>query len=233
MVSGSDYSVGELIAMTQPSGRYAVIYGPYEQKSIKGRVEAFFLDNLGKIATREQIIAVSKDPNTGAEPENWHQRLSELRTDDGYTILSRRDRSDLKSQEYMMPDAEKRETAGPRVRPKPEVWQQTLAAHGNRCAWAEGNDVCGLRDGDIDPVGGGTVKLTPDHLRPHSIEPAIDPDDPLKWQPLCGRHQVTKRNFWDDETGWLNVVAIVQAASAQQKQVVFDFLKDFFEPNTE
>ena len=219
--------------MTQPSDSYAVMYGPYEQKSIRERIEALFLDNLGKIVTREQLVEVSKDPVTGAEPENWHQRLSELRVDHGYSILSGRDREDLSPGEYVMPHAEKRETAGRRVRPKPSVWQETLKAHDYRCAWVDGVDVCGLRDGDVDPVGGGTVKLTPDHLRPHSMDPAIDPDDHEKWQPLCGRHQVTKRNFWDDETGWLNVVAIVQAASVDQKREVLDFLKDYFDPQND
>ena len=147
--------------MTQTSGRYAVIYGPYEQKSIRERLEAFFLDNLGKIAAREQLIEVSKDPVTGDEPENWHQRLSELRTDHGYTILSRRDRSDLKSQEYLMPHADKRESAGPRVRPTSKAWKETLEANENRCAWAEGDDACGLRDGDIDPVRRGHGQIDP------------------------------------------------------------------------
>ena len=27
-----------------------------------------------------------------------------------------------------------------------------------------------------------------------------------------------KKNYWDDETGWLNVVAIVQSASETQKR---------------
>ena len=215
--------------MTQVPREYAEIKGPYLQRSIRGRVEAFFLDNLGKIATREQIIEVSKDPRTGNEPENWHQRLSELRTDHGYTILSARDRIGLGAEEYMMPDAGKREAAGSRVRPKPAVWQQTLATYDHQCAWVDGNVKCGLRDGDLDPIGGGTVKLTPDHLLPHSLEPAIDPDDPEKWQPLCGRHQVTKRNFWDDTTGRLNVYAIVQAASEQEKRTAYEFLKEYFE----
>lgn len=74
----------------------------YKQTSIKKRIEAFLLDNVGKIVTREMIIAVSKDPKTGKEPENWHQRLSELRTDDGYTILSKRDRAYLSVEEYVL-----------------------------------------------------------------------------------------------------------------------------------
>ena len=208
--------------------RNAIIKGPYLQRSIQKRIEAFFLDNLAKVVTREQLIQVATDPQTGRIPENWHQRLSELRTDKGYTILSWRNRGDLKQSEYMMPNAERRATADRRTRPTSATWRQVLSNYDNKCAWAESGIVCGLRNGDIDPVGGGTVRLTPDHRTPHALHAEIDPRDPAKWQPLCGRHQVMKKNYWDDETGWLNVVAIVQSASDPQKREVFEFLKRYF-----
>ena len=208
--------------------RNATVKGPYEQRSIRARIEAFFLDNLGKVATREQLIEIATDPITGKVPENWHQRLSELRTDKGYTILSWRNRGDLKVSEYMMPNDERRSTAARRTRPKAETWREVLTQADYRCAWREGDTTCGLREGDIDPVSGGTVRLTPDHKNPHSIHANVDPKDPSKWQPLCGRHQVMKKNYWDDETGWLNVMAIVQSASETQKREVFEFLKHYF-----
>lgn len=208
--------------------RNATVRGPYNQRSIRDRIEAFFLENLGKVATREQLLKVATDPKTGRTPENWHQRLSELRTDKGYTILSWRNRGDLKVSEYMMPNAERRATASQRTRPTVATWKRVLLAHGNRCAWTESRTVCGLRNGDIDPVGGGTVRLTPDHRTPHALHAETDPRDPEKWQPLCGRHQVMKKNYWDDETGWLNVVAIIQSASEAQKREVFAFLKRYF-----
>ena len=198
------------------------------QRSARARIEAFFLDNLGKVATREQIIEVATDPTTGSSPENWHQRLSELRTDYGYTILSWRNRGNLKVSEYMMPNAERRSTTAKRTRPNAQTWQAVLEQAHHSCAWNEGGIVCGLQQGDIDPVGGGTVKLTPDHKNPHSLHANADPRDPSKWQPLCGRHQVMKKNYWDDETGWLNVLAIVQSASEEQKRKVFGFLKRYF-----
>lgn len=208
--------------------RNAIIKGPYHQRSISARIEAFFLDNLAKVVTREQLIEVSTDPRTGRVPENWHQRLSELRTDKGYTILSWRNRGDLRVSEYMMPDAERRSTASRRTRPNAATWNRVLDEHGHRCAWSEGGIICDLRKGDIDPVGGGTVRLTPDHKTPHALHAEADPKDPTKWQPLCGRHQVMKKNYWDDETGWLNVVAIVQSSSEEQKRHVYDFLKRYF-----
>jgi hypothetical protein len=85
-----------------------------------------------------------------------------------------------------------------------------------------------LQNGDIDPVGGGTVRLTPDHKAPHSVDPASDPADPNAWQALCARHQVVKKNFWDNTTGKLNYYALIQAASKADKQLVFDFLLDHF-----
>ncbi len=92
---------------------YGGIGRKYNQKSVKERIKALFLDNLGKVITREQILGVSKDPVSHKEPENWHQRLSELRTDDGYTILSWSDNQNLKVEEYLMPNASRREIASP------------------------------------------------------------------------------------------------------------------------
>ncbi len=208
--------------------RNAIVRGPYLQPSIRARIEAFFLDNLGKIVTREQLLEVATDPETGRIPENWHQRLSELRTDGGYTILSWRNRGDLRMSEYMMPNAERRAAATRRARPTAATWKRVLSSHGYRCAWTEGGVRCGLRNGDIDPVGGGTAKLTPDHRTPHALHADTDPRDPSKWRPLCGRHQVMKKNYWDDATGLLNVVAIVQSASEEQKREVFEFLQRYF-----
>ena len=207
---------------------YGEVKRPYNQTSIKKRIEALFLDNLGKILSREQIIKVARDPITQREPENWHQRLSELRTDEGYTILSWRNRGDLNMQEYLMPTSEKRPKTNKRVRPHNKIWLEILEKANYSCEWEEDGIRCDLKDGDIDPVGGGTVKLTPDHKAPHSINVEADPSDPNQWRVLCGRHQVMKKNFWDDSTGKINVYAIVQAASEKEKEAIFSFLIDYF-----
>lgn len=211
-----------------PGRIYGKVKGAYKQRSVKKRIEALFLDNIGKILDREQIIQAARDPLTGIEPENWHQRLSELRTDDGYTILSWRNRGDLKIQEYLMPDSIKRSKAGKRVKPNNKTWLAVLKNAGYRCEWSESGRKCGLKHGEVDPVGGGRVKLTPDHKRPHSMDSNVDPDDPSQWQALCGRHQVVKKNYWDSMTGKLNTYAIVQAASELEKQEVFCFLIQYF-----
>lgn len=207
---------------------YAVISKKYDQPSVIARLEACFLDNLGKILTRDQLLEVAKDPVKNSEPENWHQRLSELRTDAGYTILSKRDRNFLKVGEYLMLTNEKREGAGKRVLPNKATWNAVLERAGHKCEWTDGGVVCGLCEGEIDPVGGGTVKLTPDHMSPHSINPNTDVSDASQWQALCGRHQVIKKNFWDSTTGSINTIAILQAMPVKEKKVALQFLLDFF-----
>jgi hypothetical protein len=187
-----------------PKKIYGKIRREYVQKSVKARIEALFLDNIGKIITREQIIQVAIDPKTKKQPENWHQRLSELRTDNGYTILSWRNRGWLQVEEYLMPSAEKRTSAGKRVRPDKDTWESVLINADGTCEWTEGSEICGLKQGAVDPIGGGKVKLTPDHKNPHSINPDTDPKDINQWQALCGRHQVMKKKLlghqhWQNE----------------------------------
>ncbi|HET6574299.1 MAG TPA: hypothetical protein VFG68_11885 [Fimbriiglobus sp.] len=200
----------------------------YNQPTILKRLEAFFLDHIGEVVTREQLLEVARDPKTGKEPENWHQRLSELRTDYGYNIQSNRDSKELKVSEYRLVSVERREVAGKRVKISPLTWKAVLERASQACEWDDGGVRCNLKAGDTDPVGGGTVKLTPDHKTPHSVDPQVAPDDPDQWQALCGRHQVVKKNYWDHRTGKLNVYAIVQAAPESVKREVYEFLQAYF-----
>jgi hypothetical protein len=207
---------------------YGKLKGPYNQKSIKLRIEALFLDNIGKVITSDLIKQVAINPETKKEPENWHQRLSELRTDDGYTILSWRNRGWLQVEEYLMPSSDKRPNANKRVKPTKETWRIILERADNTCEWNEAGNICGLKEGEIDTISGGKVKLTPDHKSPHSVDPNSDPQNPDQWQALCGRHQVTKKNYWDNNTGKLNIYAIIQSASKTEKEIAFKFLLDYF-----
>lgn len=200
----------------------------YTQPSVSARLEALFLNNIGLVVTRDQIIAAARNPKTGREPENWHQRLSELRTDKGYTILSLRDWRELRPEEYVLATPDRRPTAARRVRPTAGTWRLVVERAGNGCEWQEDGQRCGLRAGAVDPIGGGTVQLTPDHTTPHAVDPNSDPNDPTHWQALCGRHQVMKKNFWNSATGKVNLMAILQAASGAQKKEALDFLLQYF-----
>jgi hypothetical protein len=130
--------------------------------------------------------------------------------------------------QYRLISAEKRTAAGQRVKIDPATWKSVLERAGNSCEWEEGGARCGLKQGEIDPIGGGTVRLTADHKTPHSTNPQADAKDPSAWQALCGRHQVVKKNFWDQGSGKLNVYAIVQSAPKSVKREIYEFLRDYF-----
>lgn len=200
--------------------RHAVIDADlYDQSSVSKRIEACLLDHLGEIVTTAQIKSLA--PGV----ENWHQRLSELRTDKGYVIETRRDRpAGLALGEYLLVSAERRPQAAKRVSPDRDTWAAVAQRAGQRCEWSEDGQRCGLREGDRDPIGAGTVRLSPDHEAPHSVDPAADPTDATRWRALCGRHQVTKKNFWDSSTGKVNLPAILQAASLREKRAALDWL---------
>lgn len=194
----------------------------YKQTSIRKRIEQLFLDNLGVIVTREQIQEVATNPITGVVPENWHQRLSELRTDAGYTVLSWRDTKDLTVSEYVMPNANKRETAKSRKAINKKI-KLELLKNSPQCSYPS----CNLNEGDIDPIGGGTVKLQVDHKTAHADNDQGD-NSIDNFQLLCGRHNVIKKNFWDDQTGKLNTVAILQAIPEKDKKLALNWLTSYF-----
>jgi len=198
----------------------------YTQRSISARLEAFFLDNVGLVVSNEQLKQVSRDPVTGDEPENWHQRLSELRTDRGYTILSQRDDPTLKNGEYCLESADKRETAKSRRAINKKIKEALLQA-APVCVFPN----CGLREGERDPVGGGTVRLQVDHKTAHDHDDNGQ-DELTNYQLLCGRHNVTKKNLWDDQTGKLNVRAILQFVPHADKVVARDWLSVYFSEHT-
>ena len=208
--------------------KYATVDpGNFATGSVRSRLRSAFTQNAGKILTRSQCAQVAG----GAE--NWHQRLSELRTEEGYTILSNRDLpGQLKPGEYLMPNTNRRAAAAKRVRPDTATWSQVLERAKHACEWAEDGQVCKLSEGGIDPVGGGTVRLQADHRTPHSVDANTDPSSVDSWGALCGRHQVTKRNYWDDTTGKLNILAILQSASRADKELAYQFLHSILQHST-
>lgn len=192
--------------------------------NVRGRIRDFLIKKVGKVVTRQEIQLAAKDRKTGKVPENWHQRLSELRVDEGYDILSWRDREFLKPGQYLL------ESATPKRIPKPREYltaaekEALFLRDGNRCQWPE----CGLTAGAIDSTGGGTVVLTADHRAPHSLSDGQWTGTLDDWQTLCARHQQEKKNFIDDRTGRKNLRELVRAAPKEQKRLILEDLEAYF-----
>jgi hypothetical protein len=191
---------------------------------VKARIRAFLIANAGRVVTREQIQDAAKDPETGRVPENWHQRLSELRVDEGYDILSWRDREFLKPWQYLLDGAEPRRVAKPREYLSADEKEQLFERDGRKCQWPG----CQLGQGDRDPVGGGMVVLTADHKSPHSLPGGQWTGTLDDWQTLCARHQQEKKNFIDDRSGRHNLRELVRAAGRKVKAEILADLKAYF-----
>ncbi|MDD5309630.1 MAG: restriction endonuclease [Deltaproteobacteria bacterium] len=192
--------------------------------NVRGRIRNFLIKNVGKVVSREQIRQAAKDPDTGKIPENWHQRLSELRCDEGYDVLSWRDRETLKPGQYVLLSATPKRVPKPRKYLSAEEKIQLFERDDHKCQWPG----CGLGAGATDPVGGGTIVLTADHRSPHSLPDGQWTGTLDDWQTLCARHQQEKKNFIDDRTGRKNLRELVRAAGKEEKRLIFDDLKAYF-----
>jgi HNH endonuclease len=65
----------------------------------RGRLRAHFLANLGRVMDSEELRVIA-----GNQSE-WARRVRELRTEEGYLILTHNDRSELKPGEYLLETA--------------------------------------------------------------------------------------------------------------------------------
>ena len=65
----------------------------------RGKLRAHFLANIGRVMDSDELRAI-----TGNQSE-WARRVRELRTEEGYLILTHHDRSELKPGQYLLETA--------------------------------------------------------------------------------------------------------------------------------
>ncbi len=71
-----------------------------EKKTLKGGAKAklrqHFLANIGRVMDSDELRAVAENQS------EWARRVRELRTEEGYLILTHNDRSELKPGQYLL-----------------------------------------------------------------------------------------------------------------------------------
>jgi hypothetical protein len=65
-------------------------------KGARAKLRAHFLANLGRVMGAEELRAVAGNIS------EWARRIRELRTEEGYLVLTNNDRADLKPGEYLL-----------------------------------------------------------------------------------------------------------------------------------
>ncbi len=121
------------------------------QPGSKKLILEFFLENIGTVLESKDIQKAS-----GGAVE-WARRVRELRNEEGYQILSQKDRADLKPNQYLI-ETDKRVPAFARDISK-ETKARVLDRNGNTC------QMCGVAAGDVDPFNPArTIRLTMGHI---------------------------------------------------------------------
>lgn len=126
-----------------------------ERSGSKKLILEYFLANVGTVLESRDIQTAS-----GGASE-WARRVRELRNEEGYQILSHKDRRDLKPGQYIL-ETTKQIPAFRREISK-ETPAQVLERNGYTC------QMCGAAAGDPDPFGGPRlVRLTMGHIKDKS-----------------------------------------------------------------
>lgn len=135
----------------------------------KTKLRKYFLNNIGRVMDSDELREVS-----GNQSE-WARRVRELRTEEGYQILTHNDRSDLKPGQYLL-ENEKPEPAFARAISK-ETRAFVLDRNGFTC------QMCGAVAGELHAYN--PSRKTRLHIG-HIIDKSQGGDDePSNLRALC------------------------------------------------
>jgi hypothetical protein len=184
---------------------------PGSKKLILG----FLLANTGRVIESRELQEAS---GWAAE---WARRLRELRDEEGYQILSHKDRADLKPGQYLLETA-KRRPAFQRGISK-ETRAVVLERNGYTC------QMCGLAAGDADPFHPSrTVRLTMGHIKDKSKGGS---DEPNNLRAVCTNCNEGLQNAALPKPDQIWLLAQVRRATIDDQKALLDWLQTKFVKN--
>lgn len=183
-------------------------------KGARARLRAHFLANLGRIMDSDELRAVAGNIS------EWARRIRELRTEEGYQILTHNDRSDLKPGQYLLLQA-KPQPAFERAISK-ETRAFVLDRNGFTC------QQCGA-------VAGETHPYDPTRKTRLQIGHVIDKsqggtDDPSNLRALCSVCNEGAANLTLDRPSLMKLLVQVRRATSSDQREVLRWLQTKF-PN--
>lgn len=178
------------------------------QPGSKKLILEFFLENIGTVLESKDIQKAS-----GGAVE-WARRVRELRNEEGYQILSQKDRADLKPNQYLI-ETDKRVPAFARDISK-ETKARVLDRNGNTC------QMCGVAAGDVDPFNPArTIRLTMGHI----IDKSKGGNDSVNnLRALCSNCNEGLANTSLPKPDRVHLLSQIRRATISDQEVVLEWL---------
>lgn len=179
----------------------------------KAGIRAFLLENIGKIVTTEQVREAS------GNQVQYSRRMRELRDEEGWKISSKRDRVDLKPNEYVLEERPPEKTHYKFQRNmSSRLRAQVLERNGYTC------QMCGIGAGD-DLGNGRKATLQVGHIQDKS---AGGPDELTNLRTLCSVCNQGAKNIAQEPPSWTFVLSQIRRASISDQRAALDWLKKKF-----
>lgn len=178
----------------------------------KQLVLEYFLRNIGKVLESREI------QNASGGAVEWGRRVRELRDEDGYQILSHKDRANLKPNQYLLETIERLPVLPRNISKETRAW--VLERNGYTC------QMCGVAAGDPDPLGGNrTVRLTMGHV----IDKSKGGDDtPQNLRAVCTNCNEGLQNTALPKPDRIHLLGQIRRATIDDQDAVLKWLLQKF-----
>lgn len=179
----------------------------------KEKLRQFFLANIGRIVTSGEL-------RDAAGVSEWARRVRELREDEGWPIVTRNDRADLKPGEYVLERKPPEKPGVAFTRPiSAKLRAEVLDRNGFTCM------MCGLGPGDIDPTTGRKVRLHIGHIKDKSLG---GKDELSNLRALCSTCNQGAKNITTEKPSTIWLLSQIRRAGQDEQRAVFEWLRKKF-----
>jgi len=181
-------------------------------KGSRAKLRDHFLANIGRVMESDELQRASGNVS------DWARRVRELRTEEGYQILTHNDRSDLKPGQYLLEDA------NPAPAFERDISKETRAFVLDRNGFTY--QMCGAVAGEPQPFDPGRkTRLQICHIIDKSMGGG---DDPANLRAICSVCNEGARNLTLDRPSLQKLlIQVRRATGADQVEVLRWLVRKF------